>query len=210
MKAFIYTGGIINTQNITEHPKGDDLVIAADSGYDNAKALGEKPNILLGDMDSIKSKSLPEDIETLKVPAEKDFTDTQLAVDTAIKRGAREIVIIGGLDGRLDHTLSNLAILEDLYKRGIFAHITNGYNRVRFLNSTSTLLPKSGFGYFGLLCFSEKAKGVSIEGAKYPLKNAKIERTFQFAVSNEIVGNCALISVRKGAFYIVESSEQIK
>ena len=210
MKAFIYTGGAIDPQNITEHPKGDDLVIAADSGYDNAKALGEKPTVLLGDMDSIKSSDIPEGVEQLKVPAEKDFTDTQLAVDTAIKRGAREIIIIGGLDGRLDHTLSNLAILEDLYKKGIFAHITNGYNRVRFLDSTSTLLPKSGFKYFGLLCFSEKAKGVSIEGARYPLKNAKIDRTFQFAISNEIVGNCALISVRKGALYIVESKDKVK
>lgn len=206
MKAFIYTGGAIDPKNITEHPKGDDLVIAADSGYDNAKLLGEKPTVLLGDMDSISNDRIPEDIEVLKVPAQKDFTDTQLAVDTAIKRGAREIVIIGGLDGRLDHTLSNLAILEDLYKKGIFAHITNGYNRVRFIDSTSTLLPRSGFGYFGLLCFSEKAKGVSIEGAKYPLKNAKLERTFQFAISNEIIGNCALISVRKGSLYIVEST----
>lgn len=206
MKAFIYTGGAIDPKNITEHPKGDDLVIAADSGYDNANLLGEKPTVLLGDMDSISNDRIPDDIEVLKVPAQKDFTDTQLAVDTAIKRGAREIVIIGGLDGRLDHTLSNLAILEDLYKKGIFAHITNGYNRVRFIDSTSTLLPRSGFGYFGLLCFSEKAKGVSIEGAKYPLKNARIERTFQFAISNEIIGNCALISVRKGSLYIVEST----
>ena len=205
MKAFIYTGGKIRHENITEHPKGDDLIIAADSGYHNAIALGEKPSVLLGDMDSIKETELPENIEILKVPAEKDFTDTQLAVDTAIKQGAREIVIIGGLDGRLDHTLSNLAILEDLNKKGIFAHITNGYNRVRFLDSTSTLIPKSGFKYIGLLCLSEKAKGVSVEGCKYPLKNAKLERGFQFAVSNEIVGNCALISVRKGSLYIVES-----
>ena len=205
MKAFIYTGGKIRPENITEHPKGDDLVIAADSGYHNAIALGEKPAILLGDMDSIKESELPKDIEILQVPAEKDFTDTQLAVDTAIKQGAREIVIIGGLDGRLDHTLSNLSILEDLNKKGIFVHITNGYNRVRFIDSTSTLIPKSGFKYIGLLCLTEKAKGVSVEGCKYPLKNAKLDRSFQFAVSNEIVGNCALISVRKGSLYIVES-----
>ena len=205
MKAFIYTGGKIRPENITEHPKGDDLVIAADSGYHNAIALGEKPAILLGDMDSIKESELPKDIEILQVPAEKDFTDTQLAVDTAIKQGAREIVIVGGLDGRLDHTLSNLSILEDLNKKGIFVHITNGYNRVRFIDSTSTLIPKSGFKYIGLLSLTEKAKGVSVEGCKYPLKNAKLDRTFQFAVSNEIVGNCALISVRKGSLYIVES-----
>ena len=141
------------------------------------------------------------------VPAEKDFTDTQLAVDTAIKRGATEIVIIGGLSGRLDHTLSNLAILEDLYQKKIHAVITDGHNRVRYLNATSTLIPRSGFRYLSLLTLSEKAKGVEIEGCKYPLKNATLQRNFQYAVSNEITGNCALISVRKGGVYIVESAE---
>ena len=109
------------------------------------------------------------------------------------------------MDGRLDHTLSNLAILEDLRKKGIPALITNGYNRVRYLFATSTLLPKSGFRYLSLLALSEKVKGVSVEGCKYPLKNATLTRDFQFAVSNEITENCALVSVRKGGIYLIES-----
>jgi thiamine pyrophosphokinase len=53
MKAFIYIGGAIHPDTITAHPAGDDLVIAADSGYENALALGEKPSILVGDLDSL-------------------------------------------------------------------------------------------------------------------------------------------------------------
>lgn len=208
MKAFIYTGGAIYAENITEHPKGDDLIIAADSGALNASALGARPDILLGDLDSLKDITPPKGTEILQVPTEKDFTDTQLAVDTAVKKGANEIVIIGGLDGRLDHTLSNLAILEDLYAKRIHAHITNGQNRVRYINSTSTLIPRSGYKYLSLLCLSEKVKGVSVEGCKYPLKNATLTRSFQYAVSNEIAGNCALISVRRGGIYIVESKDR--
>ena len=207
MRAFIYTGGAIYPDRITEHPKGDDLRIAADSGYRNALLLGETPDLLLGDFDSLGETEIPKRVERLQVPAEKDFTDTQLAVDTAIKKGASEIVIIGGLDGRLDHTLSNLAILEDLSKKRIHAVITNGYNRVRYLHSTSTLIARSGFRYLSLLALSERVKGVSVEGCKYPLKNATLERSFQYAVSNEITGNCALISVRKGGVYLVESGE---
>ena len=52
MKAFLYVGGEIRPENITETPKKDDLVIAADSGLLNAKALGVTPSILLGDFDS--------------------------------------------------------------------------------------------------------------------------------------------------------------
>ena len=206
MKAFIYTGGKINKQYVTEHPKADDLRIAADSGYANAIALGEKPDILLGDFDSIGKK--PDgDIETLEVPAEKDFTDTQLAVETAIRRGADDIVIIGGLSGRLDHTLSNLSILEDLWNKHIHAVATDGFNRIRYIDSSSALIPKSHYKYLSIIALSDILKGVEIEGCKYPLKNAKIERTFQFAVSNEIVGNCALIAIKKGKAFIVESAE---
>ena len=207
MRALIYTGGSVNPSNITEHPKKDDLCIAADGGYRNALTLDVTPDLVLGDFDSLGDCKIPDNVERLQVPAEKDFTDTQLAVETALGRGATEIVIIGGLDGRLDHTLSNLAILEDLSKKKIHAHITNGNNRVRYLNATSTLIPRSGFRYLSLLTLSEKAKGVDVEGCKYPLKNATLHRDFQYAVSNEITGNCALVSVRKGGVYIVESAE---
>lgn len=207
MKAFIYTGGNIFPENITEKAKAGDLKIAADGGYKNALRLGVKVDILLGDFDSVGEYKTDEDIEIIKVPAQKDFTDTQLAVETAIERGADEIVIIGGLSGRLDHTMSNVSILEDLSMRRVHALITDGNNRIRFINSTSTLIAKSGYKYLSIILASEKAKGVSAEGCKYPLKNAKLQRNIQYAVSNEIDGNCALISVRKGAVYIVESKD---
>ena len=132
---------------------------------------------------------------------------TQLAVDLAISRGAEHITIIGGLDGRLDHPLSNLAILEDLDRRGIHAVITDGRNRVRFLRNNSTLIPRSGFRYLALIAADETVKGVSIEGVKYPLKRARLHRAHQYAVSNEIEKNCALIEVRKGGVWILESAE---
>lgn len=207
MKAFIYTGGRICAENITEHPKADDLVIAADSGYKNALELGEQVEILLGDFDSLGEKNIPKKVEVVKVPAEKDFTDTQLAVQYAADKGASEIVIVGGLDGRLDHTLSNIAILRDLAEKNIYATMTNGYNRIRYLKASSTLIARSGFRYLSVLSDGEKVKGVSVEGCKYPLKNATLTNKYQYAVSNEIVGNCALVSVRKGAIYIIESKD---
>lgn len=207
MRAFIYVGGSIDPLNITEHPKSDDLRIAADSGYLNAKLLGDRVDILVGDFDSLGAPKADESAEIITVPAEKGFTDTQLAVETALKRGANEIIIIGGLDGRLDHTLSNLAILEDMQANRIHATITNGKNRVRYINSTSTLIAKSGYKYLSLIAKGEKVKGVDIEGCKYPLKNATLTDKYQYAVSNEITGNCALISVRKGGLYIIESKD---
>lgn len=208
LKAFIYVGGEIHPENITEHPKADDLTIAADSGYCNALALGESVQILVGDFDSIdKDQQIDEKVEILTVPAEKDFTDTQLAIETAIKRGARDIVIVGGLSGRLDHTLSNLAILRELSESQVYGLITDGKNRVRYIRSTSTLISRSGYKYLSLIADDEKVKGVSVEGCKYPLENATLTNRYQYAISNEITGNCALVSVKKGGIYIIESAE---
>ena len=207
MRAFIYTGGAVRAEFITEHPKADDLCIAADSGYHTAVALGERIDLLLGDFDSIGSIPRDGGFEIQQVPAEKDYTDTQLAVEIAIDRGAEDIVIIGGLSGRLDHTLSTLAILEDLNTRGVYGTITDGQSRARYLKSSSALIARSPYKYLSLIAADEVVKGVDIEGCKYPLKRATLRRRNQFAVSNEITGNVAFIAVKKGGVYIIESRD---
>lgn len=204
MRAFIYLGGGVYDGGYLDHPKDGDLIIAADSGYENAKKLGVTPDIVVGDFDSFTGE-LPETVERLQVPVEKDFTDSQLAVDVAKKKGAREIFLIGGLDGRLDHALSNLAILEDLWQDRIRAILADGKNRARYIENTSELVLNLGYKYLSLIVADKTAKGVYVDGCKYPLKNATLKRTHQFAVSNEFEKNCALISVRRGGLYIVES-----
>ena len=206
MKAFIYTGGKIYPSGITEHPKSDDLCIAADSGYQNALSLGERVDILLGDFDSYRD-TLPEGAKIIKLPAEKDLTDTQVAIREALSRGADDIVIIGGLSGRIDHALANLNILPELWELRVHALINDGANRVRYINSSSTLIARSHFKYVSVIPIDKKLRGVSIEGCKYPLSNATVSRSGIYTVSNEIDGNCALISVRKGACYVVESRD---
>ena len=208
MKAYIYTGGKIDPSNITETPTADDIVIAADSGYENAKTLGIKPSVLLGDFDSLDiSRVDGSSAEIISVPAEKDFTDTQMAIDVALKKGASEIFIIGGLSGRLDHTLSNLAILEDLSKKKIRAIINDGYNRARYIESDSIIIFKSDYKYLSLIAKGEKVKGVCVEGCKYELKNATLTDKYQYTISNEILKNCAFISVKKGSLFIIESRD---
>ncbi len=208
MRAYIYTGGEIDAAHILERPQTGDLLIAADSGWNNAKQLGARPDLLLGDFDSLGQKNLPDGPEIYQVPAEKDLTDTQLAVEMALTRGATEIVIIGGLSGRLDHTLSNLAILEHLSEMHVPAILTDGQNRARFVKNSGALIARSDFRYLSLLAADKLVKGVSVQGCKYPLTNAKLRKTHQYAVSNEITGNCALVEVRKGGIYIIESRDK--
>ena len=213
MKAFIYVGGSIRPENITEHPKADDVCIAADVGAYNAKLLGDTPDFIVGDFDSAKLDSLKQDFpkaEITVVPAEKDFTDTELAIETALKQGANDIVIIGGLDGRLDHTLTNIALLEELSKSKIYVTMTDGKNRIRYIERNSTIIPRSHFKYISLIPRTEKIKGVTILGCKYTLEKASLNKHSQgLTVSNEITGNCAFIEIKKGGLLIVESSDMI-
>ena len=208
MKAFIYVGGKIDANFITEHPKGDDITVAADSGILNAKLLGDHIGIAVGDFDSFPERDIPEDAEIIRLKPEKDMTDSQVAVEIALERGADSFVIIGGLSGRLDHTLANLSILEDLTARNHYAIMTDGVSRVHFINGGSALIGRSGFKYFSLIHATDVVKGVSVEGAKYPLKNARLSRkNAGFGTSNEIDGNCALITVKKGALFVIESRD---
>ena len=209
-KAFIYTGGTVFCEYVTEKPEKDDLIIAADAGYLTAKALGVTPDILLGDFDTLGVENIPDGIECLRVPTEKDDTDTQLAVKVAIERGAKEIVIVGGVSGRLDHTLATLAILEDLWERKkdrIYAILTDGKNRVRFIRNSGTILPRSQYRYFSIIAADDIVKGITLEGCKYPLKNGRISRRHQWAVSNEITGNCTLIEISRGGVWVIESMD---
>ena len=209
MHVWIITGGAVHPDHIPERPAKDDLVIAADSGLENARALGIEVSTVVGDYDSLgHAPDVDAGVEVVTVPTEKDVTDTQLAVEYALQKGARDITILGGLGGRLDHTLANISILEDLLTKGVRATIADGQNRVRLLRNDSTILPRSSYKYLSLLSLDPIAKGVEIEGVKYPLKKARLHRTLGgFGVSNEITGNCCLVAVRKGTLLIVESRD---
>lgn len=209
MNAYIYAGGEIFPEDILNVPDAGDLTIAADAGWHNAKRLGITPSLLVGDLDSLGAYTPPAATEVIRVPAEKDDTDTQLAVRLAIERGANRITLIAGLSGRIDHTLSTLALLEALHLRDIPAIVTDGKNRVRYLQNESVLIPKDPrFSYLSLIAVTPKVKGVTLEGCKYPLHHATLRRHVQYAISNEIIGNAALVSVRHGSIYLIESASQ--
>jgi thiamine pyrophosphokinase len=102
------------------------LVVAADGGARFLIAAGVRPDVVVGDFDSLPpadAASLAADgVELVRHPARKDVTDGELAVDEALRRGATELVLAGAL-GALDHTLGHLAILRRLAARGVAARL---------------------------------------------------------------------------------------
>lgn len=114
-RCFIFAAG--SFYGLRERPAPGDLVIAADAGYRACQREGIVPDLLLGDFDSMEP---PEGFaQLLRLPVEKDDTDTLAAIRAGLERGCTDFRIYGGTGGkRLDHTLANLQSLLFLRRRG--------------------------------------------------------------------------------------------
>lgn len=194
----IVTGGECRIDGIVPSIADGCFVIAADSGYDTALRLGLKPSLLVGDMDSVSH--VPSDIELVRVRPEKDVTDTMLAVDIALERGAKHIKVIGGAGGRADHWLSNILMLEAYSERGIDIRLLDGTNEIFVLCDGHTTIRSSG-GYFGIIALTDCT--VTETGCKYPLERAPLRRNLPYAVSNEVTGDFAEITLEGHAVITV-------
>ena len=106
MHAILFIGGDPPPrQTAHSYLRTADCVIAADSGAHTAELFGVSIDILIGDMDSIGDGPQPEAAEVVRYPRDKDYTDTELGLREARRRGADDVTIIGGGGGRLDHLL---------------------------------------------------------------------------------------------------------
>ena len=204
MKRCVIVGGadISNYDRINSIIKGEDYIIFCDSGLKHMHKLAVKPSLIVGDFDSHENPWL--DIETIVLPCEKDDTDTVFAVKEAIKRGYTDFLLIGVIGARLDHTLGNVYILECLDELGLKGKIIDNYSEMELV-SRETAYIEDSYAFFSLINITGIAKGITIENAKYPLKDAEITCGYQYGVSNEVIsGQTAKVSVKEGKLLLIK------
>lgn len=177
-----------------------DGIVCADASYDIATGAGLVPDIVIGDFDH---GSVP-DAKIVRVPCEKDDTDTMLCIKHAIKMGADEILIAGGIGGRLDHTVANLQSLKYAHDNGSKAFLRDGDNEAFLIEKGAKITRRDGF-YLSLFAFGGKCDGVSICGTKYVLSGASLDTSFPLGVSNEITADYASVEVRSGILLAILS-----
>ncbi|GAA0121491.1 MAG: thiamine diphosphokinase [Clostridium argentinense] len=190
MKIAIVSGGKAPSKEILESyiEKGYEI-IAADSGANCLYQYGITPKILLGDFDSIDKKVLnyfKEKTEILTVPSEKDFTDTDLALNIAIEHKSEEVVFLGCTGSRMDHFLGNLCVLYRALKENIKAYIVDENNSITMINTPTTISGKKG-DCFSLIAFKEDVKNLTIKGAKYELNSYYLNLSDNLTLSNEFI-----------------------
>ena len=178
---------------------GSDLVIAADGGQAALARLGIRPQLVVGDFDSSEA---PTDIPFIRHPVEKDDTDTALAVKEGMRRGYEYFIFYGCTGGRFDHTLAAIQTLHRLSVEGLHGYLVfeDGTVGTVVVNKSLQLAPKGTVSVFSL---TDESVGVSIEGLKYPLKDARLTNDFPLGVSNEGDGSLAKISVERGALLVI-------
>lgn len=178
----------------------DDLVIAADGGFDTLLKLGIKPDIIIGDMDS--TKCVP-NIERLVFPVRKNETDTHLAYLEGVKRGYEFFELYGCVGGRDDHTFANYSLLFYAKSNNHTVKLVGKVCDVYALkNETVSIRGKAG-KHFSAFAYGGEAKGVSIRGFEYECENINLTTDFPLAVSNMFTDNDCEISVIDGELLIM-------
>ena len=180
-------------------PESGDLVIAADGGLRHVEALGLKPDVILGDFDSLGY--IPQNGQVF--PVEKDDTDSMLAARRGLELGCDRFIFYGALEGpRPDHALANYQTLQFLADHGARGVLVGTNTMVTVVKNGTLSLPALPEGTVSVFCMGADAHGVSIRGLKYELEQGTLTAGFPLGVSNHFTGQPATVSVERGSLLI--------
>ncbi|MBR2409866.1 MAG: thiamine diphosphokinase [Lachnospiraceae bacterium] len=213
MTAILICGGTLSAAFLKEVTKQyqDAVIYAVDGGLTVADEAGVIPNVLIGDFDTAKETLVSKyeaKCETVRHQPEKDATDTELAVEEAMKRGADSLVLLGATGSRMDHTLANIHMLYKVLLQGKKACILNENNRITLHNRSFRKRRDSLFGqYVSFLPMFYDVHELSLTGMKYPLRDKTLVAGTSLGVSNEAVGNEIEVSFSKGFLLMIEARD---
>ncbi|MCC8131926.1 MAG: thiamine diphosphokinase [Oscillospiraceae bacterium] len=178
-------------------PEAGDFVIAADGGMSYLDSLGIKPDLIIGDFDS---SSEPVSGDVIKLPVEKDDTDSVFAVRYALEHGYKEIHIYGGTGGRFDHTIANIQILSYIAEHQARGYLYSPEMVMTVIQGNLTI---ESTGIFSVFSLSGISHGVSITGGFYEMHDGEISSSFPIGVSNHSVGKPVTVKSSDGTLLIM-------
>lgn len=199
MRAVIISGGTIkNYSYIQSHILPNDLIVCADSGYWHAQKMNLTPVMVLGDFDSLGF--VPNDVPTQTFSFKKNVTDTEIALDYARQKGASSFLFLACTGTRLDHTLSNIFLLQDCLKRNEPAEILDEYNKIRLINTHCMLNEPQG-SLVSLVPLTI-CHGVTTAHLAYPLLDATLFPEKSLGISNVMTESSAAVSLKDGLLLV--------
>jgi thiamine pyrophosphokinase len=176
------------------------IVIAADGGANIARRNGICPNVIIGDLDSVKLSTLKafKHVRLVHV-ARQDNTDLEKALDFIVKEGYVGATVIGATGKRLDFTLGNLSSIWRYATAVDLLFVGDGWHAMP-VGRSRTVTARAGTTV-SLIPFGP-CSGITLNGLKYPLRNANM-RVGDIAVSNVVRKSPFTVRVRKGNMLLI-------
>jgi thiamine pyrophosphokinase len=210
MRAVIIAGGQTKGEGWRRWVQADDWIIGADGGAARALTWGLVPDLVIGDMDSLpeeaRSRLEAKGCRFVEHPRAKDETDLELALRFAAEEGAREIVVMGAMGGRIDHTLANLLLLALPSLAGVSIRVVEGEQEAVLARGGETVRLDGAPGdLVSLLPLGGDVHGVSTESLAWALHDDTLRFGSSRGVSNEMSGTTARIQVGEGVLLVVHA-----
>ena len=146
--------------------KNAESVTVCDGAANEFVARGGKPDVIIGDGDSLDS-GLRERLKDIFVHiSEQETNDQTKAVTFLSKKGVRDIAILGATGKREDHTLGNISLLVEYFKAGLNVRIFTDYGVFVVAEGETTFETRPGkqISVFNFGCTQMQS-----ENLKYPL-----------------------------------------
>lgn len=178
-----------------------DYIVAVDGGFAHLEEAGIKPDLALGDFDSLGYT--PKGLRVARYPVHKDKSDMELAFQRAKSMRMTDVLVYGGLGGRLDHTLANLQLFAQYSEAGLYVTAIDETAAVAFITGPDTFeMPARESGIVSVFSMSDEAKGVFERGLAYELDDATLTNRTSLGLSNELQGEAVMIGVESGTLAI--------
>jgi thiamine pyrophosphokinase len=213
MRAIIFANGQMQYLPKGIHPlKTDDLIIAADGGLRFCIQENIVPHLIIGDLDSVDKTQLMEmkklGVEILQYPMEKDATDLELSLQIALDKGAQEVIILSALGARWDMTFSNVLLLASDVLINVNSRLLDQNQEIFCMKGPEQvdLIHRKG-NNLSLLPISDCARGVTLQGMKYPLNNESLCMGTSRGLSNIVINHKASIQIQSGVMLVCIESQ---
>ena len=172
MRAVIIGNGqIYDYEYIGGKIRKNDYIICADGGYKHAKAMNIRPEVVIGDMDSIGDNDY--DGEVINLPIRKDFTDSEVCVKFVLLKDFDEIIMLGFTGTRVDHTIANIMLLKQISESGKKGRIIDEHNEIIYAENDNIIYGKKG-DIISIIPIGKDLLGITTNGLDYPLTNENL------------------------------------
>jgi len=187
--------------------KNASIFVCADGGANIAARLNLRPDIIIGDLDSVFATTRERFPHAKKIQvSDQNFTDLEKAITYLIDHGQSNIIVAGGVGKRLDHTMGNVGALAKFSDRASISFESDD-GSLRYVGRKSEFEYEVG-STVSLIPLTH-CDGITTSGLQYPLTNESLELGVRDGTSNRVTASPISVTVQSGNLLIYLRNETL-